>query len=228
MAAYVVTIDGPSGSGKGSLALRVARELGFHILDSGAIYRLAALQALNEGVDLSDESAVLGAISSMQISFESGDELTIPYLNGKDVANEIREEKTASSASIIAAYPTIRDHLLQLQRDFFQPPGLVADGRDMGTVVFPQAKIKLFLHASAEVRANRRYKQLIDMGLSANMADLQKEIEIRDDRDQNRPVSPLIPAPDAVVVDSSIMDLQQVFELVMDHIQMVNDSKAEV
>jgi CMP/dCMP kinase len=228
MNAYVITIDGPSGSGKGSLALRVARELGFHILDSGAIYRLAALQALKNGIDLADESAVLGAISAMQINFKTGDELTIPYLDGEDVSSQIREEKTAASASVIAAYPTIREQLLQIQRDFFQSPGLVADGRDMGTVVFPQAKIKLFLHASAEQRAKRRYKQLIDMGLSANMADLQKEIEIRDERDQNRPVSPLIPATDAVVVDSSMMDLEQVFELVMEHIRTINDSNTEV
>jgi CMP/dCMP kinase len=228
MTPYVITIDGPSGSGKGSLALRVARELGFHILDSGAIYRLAALQALKQSVDLSDESAVLDTVSRMKISFKTGDELTIPYLDGEDVSARLREEKTASSASIIATYPAIREQLLQIQRDFFQAPGLVADGRDMGTVVFPEAKIKLFLHASAEERAKRRYKQLIDMGLTANITDLQQEIEIRDERDQNRPVSPLVPATDAVVVDSSMMDLSQVFELVMDHIQTVNDSTAEV
>ncbi len=224
---YVITIDGPSGSGKGSLALLVARELGFHILDSGAIYRLAALKALRQQVDLNNESDVVAAISNMQIRFESGDELTTPYLDDEEVSTQIREEKTAASASIIAAYASVRTHLLQLQRDFFQPPGLVADGRDMGTVVFPQAKIKLYLYASAEQRAKRRYKQLIDMGLSANIADLQKEIEIRDERDQNRSVSPLVPATDAVVVDSSIMNLNQVFDLVMDHIRSVNSEGAE-
>jgi CMP/dCMP kinase len=228
MTTCIITIDGPSGSGKGSLALLVARELGFNILDSGAIYRLAALQVLRKQVNQADESAVLAAISSMQISFKSGDELTIPFLDGEDVSKQIREEKTAASASVIAAYPTIREQLLQLQRDFAQPPGLVADGRDMGTVVFPEAKIKLYLHASAEERAKRRYKQLIDMGLTASIADLQREIEIRDERDKNRPVSPLVPATDAVVVDSSMMDLQHVFELVMDHIQTVIDSIAEV
>jgi CMP/dCMP kinase len=227
MKPYIITIDGPSGSGKGSLALRIASELGFHILDSGAIYRLAALKALRDNVELSDESAVLAAIKGMQISFKTGDELTIPYLDGEDVSAQIREEKTAESASIIAAYGSVREQLLQIQRDFFQAPGLVADGRDMGTVVFPQAKIKLYLYASAEQRAKRRYKQLIDMGLSANMADLQKEIEIRDERDQNRAVSPLVPATDAVVVDSSMLDLQQVFDLVMDHIRTVNNSGAE-
>lgn len=227
MKPYIITIDGPSGSGKGSLALRIASELGFHILDSGAIYRLAALKALRDNVDLSDESAVLAAIKGMQISFKTGDELTIPYLDGEDVSSQIREEKTAESASIIAAYGPVREQLLQIQRDFFRAPGLVADGRDMGTVVFPQAKIKLYLYASAEQRAKRRYKQLIDMGLSANMADLQKEIEIRDERDQNRTVSPLVPATDAVVVDSSMLDLQKVFDLVMDHIRTVNNSGAE-
>lgn len=228
MSAYVITIDGPSGSGKGSLALRVARELGFHILDSGAIYRLAALQAIRQQADLENVSEVLAAISNMQIHFESGAELTTPYLGEEDVASQIREEQTAESASIIAAYPAVREQLLQLQRDAFQPPGLVADGRDMGTVVFPQAKIKLYLYASAEQRAKRRYKQLIDMDLSANIADLQKEIEIRDERDQNRPVSPLVPAADAVVVDSSMMSLDQVFDLVMDHIHTVNNTGAEV
>jgi CMP/dCMP kinase len=228
MSAYVVTIDGPSGSGKGSLSLRVARELGFHILDSGAIYRLAALQALRQQVDLQDESAVVAAITDMNIRFETGSELTTPYLGEEDVSAQIREEKTAASASVIAAYPSIRQQLLQVQRDFFQSPGLVADGRDMGTVVFPDAKIKLYLYASAEQRAKRRYKQLIDMGLSANMAGLQKEIEIRDERDQNRSVSPLVPATDAVVVDSSMMDLEQVVDLVMDHIRTVNQSGAEV
>ncbi len=222
---YVITIDGPSGSGKGSLALQLARKLGFHLLDSGAIYRLAALKALDQGVDLNDEAAVLGAIKDMDIRFQPGEELTIPFLDGKDVSDQIRNEQTASAASIIAAYPTVRAQLLDIQRAFFQPPGLVADGRDMGTTVFPQAKIKIFLHASSEIRAKRRYKQLIDMGLSANIADLQKEIEIRDERDRSRSVSPLVPASDAVVVDSSMMSLNQVVDLVMSHIEDVNNNR---
>lgn len=223
MSSYIITIDGPSGSGKGSLALKVAKTLGFHILDSGAIYRLAALQALRKEVALEDEDAVVDAVRDMDIKFQSGEELTIPFLDGEDVSTSIREEETATAASIIAAFPTLRTLLLQLQRDFFQAPGLVADGRDIGTVVFPDAKIKLFLNASAEQRAKRRYKQLIDMGLSASIADLQKEIEIRDERDRKRSVSPLVPATDAVIVDSSLMDLQQVFDLVMDHIETVNN-----
>jgi len=227
MDAYVITVDGPSGSGKGSLALKVARALGFHILDSGAIYRLAALQTLRAGVDLQDERAVVAAIRNMNIEFKSGDELTLAYLEGENVSDEIRQEAAASAASVIAAYPAVRDQLLQLQRDFFSAPGLVADGRDMGSVVFPDAKIKLFLNASAEERAKRRYKQLIGMGLSANIADLQEEIEIRDERDRNRPVSPLVPATDAVVIDSSMMDLDQVFDLVMDHINTINNQALE-
>jgi len=225
MEPYIITIDGPSGSGKGSLALQVARKLGFHLLDSGAIYRLAALKALNEGVDLNDEAAVLAAITHMNIRFETGEELTTPFLDNVDVSTQIRSEKTASAASIIAAYPSVRAQLLDVQRDFFQPPGLVADGRDMGTAVFPQAKIKIFLHASSEIRAKRRYKQLIDMGLSANIADLQKEIEARDERDRNRSVSPLVPASDAVVVDSSMLALDQVVDLVMSHIEDVNNHR---
>ncbi len=222
MQPYVVTIDGPSGSGKGSLALRVARQLGFHILDSGAIYRLAALHALNAGADLQQESAVLDAIEELPIAFQAGEELTVPILDGHDVSSEIRSERAGEAASIVAAYPAIRQRLLQVQRDFFQPPGLVADGRDMGSVVFQDAKIKLYLHANAAERAKRRYNQLISMGLSANIADLQQEIEARDERDRTRSVSPLVPAPDAIVVDSSMMNLDQVFDLVMDHIDSVN------
>jgi cytidylate kinase len=223
MQPYVIAIDGPSGSGKGSLALRIARALGFHILDSGAIYRLAALQALEAGVDLADENAVLAVLGSFPIEFRSGEELTIPYLDGRDVALDIRQEQTAEAASVIAAHPAVRERLLQLQRDFFQPPGLVADGRDMGSVVFPQAKIKLFLQASPAQRAKRRYNQLINMGLSASIRDLQQEIEVRDERDRTRSVSPLVPAPGAVVVECSLMNRDQVFDLVMSHIDTVNN-----
>ena len=223
MQPYVITIDGPSGSGKGSLALRVARKLGFHILDSGAIYRLAALHALNNGADLQDEAAVLQTIQELPIAFQAGDELTVPILDGRDVSAAIREERAGEAASVVAAYPAVRQRLLQLQRNFFQPPGLVADGRDMGSVVFQDAKIKLYLHANAAERAKRRYNQLIGMGLSANIADLQQEIEARDERDRTRSVSPMVPAPDAIVVDSSMMNLDQVFDLVMDHIDSVNN-----
>ncbi len=225
MQPYVITIDGPSGSGKGSLALQLARKLGFHLLDSGAIYRLAALKALDQGVDLNDAAAVSNAIKTMDIRFQPGVDLTIPFLDGKDVSDRIRNEQTAAAASIIAAYPSVRAQLLDSQRAFFQPPGLVADGRDMGTTVFPQAKIKIFLQASSEIRAKRRYKQLIDMGLSASINNLRKEIEARDERDRYRSVSPLVPASDAVLIDNSMMPLNQVVDLVMSHIEAVNNNR---
>ena len=216
---YVVAIDGPSGSGKGSLALGVARELGFHLLDSGAIYRLLALKGLKQGADLDDEAEVVALLGDFDIRFEAGAELAIPYLDGVEVADELRREATGDAASRVARHARVREGLLELQRGFFRPPGLVADGRDMGTVVFPEARFKFFLYASVEIRAQRRYKQLINMGLSANIAELQADIGERDARDQTRSVSPLRPAEDAVVVDSSLLDLAQVTELVLSHIR---------
>lgn len=215
---YIVTIDGPSGSGKGSLALRVAKNLGFHLLDSGAIYRLAALKSLQMGIDLEQEDKVVDALQGLDIRFEVGEDLAIPFLDGQDVSSEIRQESTGEAASIIARYTGVRKHLLGWQQACFQPPGLVADGRDMGTVVFPTAKFKFFLYASVEIRALRRYKQLISMGMSANIDALQADISERDERDRNRAESPLIPATDAIIVDSSLLDLEQVTELVMSHI----------
>ena len=216
---FVVTIDGPSGSGKGSLAINVARELGFHLLDSGAIYRLLALKALQQGADLDAEADLLALLDNFDIRFEAGDELAVPYLDGVDVSIELRQEATGDAASRVARHAAVRRGLLGLQRSFFRPPGLVADGRDMGTVVFPQARFKFFLYASVEIRAQRRYKQLINMGLSANIAELQADIGERDERDQGRDVSPLKPAEDALVVDSSLLDLAQVTELVLSHIR---------
>ena len=215
---YIVTIDGPSGSGKGSLALRVAKYLGFHLLDSGAIYRLAALKSLQLGVDLEQEDKVIAALQNLDIRFEVGEDLAIPFLDGRDASNEVRQESTAEAASIIARYAGVRNHLLGWQRACFQTPGLVADGRDMGTVVFPDAKFKFFLYASVEIRALRRYKQLISMEISANIGQLQADISERDERDSNRTESPLVPATDAIVVDSSLLDLNQVTELVTSHI----------
>jgi len=215
---YIVTIDGPSGSGKGSLALRVAKNLGFHLLDSGAIYRLAALKSLQMGIDLEQEDKVVDALQGLDIRFEVGEDLGIPFLDEQDVSSEIRQESTGEAASIIARYTGVRKHLLGWQQACFQPPGLVADGRDMGTVVFPTAKFKFFLYASVEIRALRRYKQLISMGMSANIDALQADISERDERDRNRAESPLVPATDAIIVDSSLLDLEQVTELVMSHI----------
>ncbi len=217
--AYVIAIDGPSGSGKGSLAQAVARELGFHLLDSGAIYRLLALKAMREDVDLDDEAQLVALLDDFDIRFEPGDDLTIPFLDNQDVSAELRQEATGDAASRVARHAGVRQGLIELQRSFFRPPGLVADGRDMGTVVFPKARFKFFLYASVEIRAQRRYKQLINMGLSANIAHLQAEIAERDERDRLRSVSPLRPAEDAMVVDSSLMDLAQVTEMVLSHIR---------
>ena len=217
--AFVVAIDGPSGSGKGSLAIAVARELGFHLLDSGAIYRLLALKAMQQGADLDTEAELRQLLQNFDIRFEAGDELAVPFLDGVDVSAELRQETTGDAASRVARHAGVREGLLELQRGFFRPPGLVADGRDMGTVVFPQARFKFFLYASVEIRAQRRYKQLINMGLSASIAQLQADIAERDERDQGRDVSPLQPAEDALVVDSSFLDLAQVTELVLSHIR---------
>lgn len=216
---YVVTIDGPSGSGKGSLALSIARELGLNLLDSGAIYRLVALKALRESVDLDDQDALLGLLDDFNIRFESGDQLSVPFLDNEDVSTELRSETTGDAASKVARHARLREGLLVVQRAFLEAPGLVADGRDMGTVVFPEARHKFFLYASVEIRAHRRYKQLISMGLSANIAQLQKDISERDERDENRHASPLVPAEDALVVDSSLLELDQVIKLVLSHIE---------
>ncbi len=217
--AFVVTIDGPSGSGKGSLALNIAHTLDFHLLDSGAIYRLLALKALRLGVDLELESDVVAVLDDFNIRFAAGDELSIPFLDDEDVSAELRQETSADAASKVARHSAVRQRLLSLQRSFFKAPGLVADGRDMGTVVFPKARFKFFLCASVEIRAQRRYKQLINMGLSASIAHLQAEIAERDERDQNRSASPLKPAEDALIVESSLLDLSQVTELVLSHIR---------
>jgi len=216
---YVIAIDGPSGSGKGSLAIHIARELNFNLLDSGAIYRLLALKAIRQEVNLDQENEVLSILDDFNIRFESGAELAVPFLDDQDVSAELRQETIGDAASRIARHAAVRKGLLGLQRSFLKPPGLVADGRDMGTVVFPKARFKFFLNASIEIRAHRRYKQLINMGLSANIAHLRADIAERDERDQSRSVSPLKPAEDALVVDSSLLDLTQVTELVLSHIR---------
>jgi cytidylate kinase len=202
--AYVIAIDGPSGSGKGSLAIHIARELNFHLLDSGAIYRLLALKAIRQEVNLDQENEVLPILDDFNIRFESGAELAVPFLDDQDVSAELRQETIGDAASRVARHTA---------------PGLVADGRDMGTVVFPKARFKFFLNAGIDIRAHRRYKQLINMGLSANIAHLRADIAERDERDQSRSVSPLKPAEDALVVDSSLLDLTQVTELVLSHIR---------
>lgn len=208
----VLTIDGPSGSGKGTIADLVAKKLGWHILDSGALYRLAGLTVAVKSIDINELDKVVAAVSAMKVAFKDGAVL----LDGKDVSLQIRTEKAGNAASKVAAIPEVRAALLAWQQDFASAPGLVADGRDMGTVVFPDAQAKIFLDASAEQRAKRRYNQLIEKGLSANLAGLVAEIQERDDRDRNRAVAPLRPADDAIVIDSSQMTIEQVEGAVLD------------
>jgi len=201
----VITIDGPTASGKGTVASRVAEHLSFHLLDSGALYRLTALQALRREVELRDEHAIAKLAEHLPARFQ-GDSI---FLANEDVTHAIRAEEVGNMASKIAALPTVRQALFGLQLGFRQTPGLVADGRDMGTVIFPTAKLKVFLTASVEARAQRRYKQLIDKGFSANMNDLLADLQARDERDTNRAVAPLAPASDAHLLDTSEMGVDQ-------------------
>ena len=211
----VLTIDGPAGAGKGSIAGMLADTLGWHLLDSGAIYRVAALAALRRGIDLHDEVAISALIPQLVIEFKQGD----AWLNGECVSSDIRNEICASATSQIAALPAVRNALLALQRSFCKAPGLIADGRDMGTVVFPEAPYKFYLTASAEIRAERRLKQLSEQGLSAKLQDLIQDINARDERDSNRPVAPLKPADDAVLVDTSPLTQAEVFAEVLRYIR---------
>lgn len=209
--APVVTIDGPGGSGKGTLASLVAAKLGWHLLDSGALYRIVAVSAQSQVIDLNDEKSLVAMITDLQIAF-AGDKVDV---NGKDLSDIIRSEETGVAASQVAALPGVRDAILALQKSFQRAPGLVADGRDMGTVVFAHAKAKIFLDASAEARADRRYKQLKNKGLSVNLRDLLEQIQERDARDRGRAVAPLKPAADALIIDSTQMTIEEVLETIM-------------
>lgn len=202
----VLTIDGPSGSGKGTVANLVAARLGWPMLDSGALYRLVGLAARKAGLDLSQEQEVAMLARRLQVRFAEGR----VWLDGVDVSNAIRSESAGNDASKVAALPLVRAALLDWQRDASVPPGLVADGRDMGTTVFPAAEVKVFLTASPEERAKRRYNQLKEKGFEANITDLSAEIRERDERDRTRAVSPLVPAADAVIIDSSRMGIDEV------------------
>ncbi|OZG72057.1 cytidylate kinase [Hahella sp. CCB-MM4] len=215
--APVITIDGPSGSGKGTIAKLLARQLGWHILDSGALYRLTALSAVKQGVDLNDPGAVAGVARKLDVEFRSGqmDQPVSVYLMGEDVTEEIRTETCGDKASQIAPHTVVREALLQRQRDFRRMPGLVADGRDMGTVVFPDSPCKVYLTASAEIRAQRRYEQLKQQGQSVKIAHLLSEIKARDDRDMNRENAPLRPADDAVTLDTSGIPIDEVLREVL-------------
>ena len=215
----VVTVDGPSGAGKGTLCMFLAKKLGFHLLDSGAIYRVLALAAIHHGVDLDSEDALVPIATHLDVQFIAEGDLVKVILEGEDVSGELRKEETGMAASKVAALPRVREALLRRQRAFAEGSGLVADGRDMGTVVFPQAEVKIFLDASAEERANRRLKQLQGKGLDVKFDDLLSEIQERDDRDRNRPVAPLRPAEDALLLDSTSMSIDEVVEKALQYIE---------
>ncbi|MBW3512565.1 (d)CMP kinase [Janthinobacterium sp. NKUCC06_STL] len=207
----VIAIDGPTASGKGTVAHRVADKLGFHYLDSGALYRLTALSALRRGTDLRDEHALAKLAEHLPCHFAGGEIL----LAHENVTEQIRAEEVGNTASKIAVLPTVRHALVGLQLGFRKTPGLVADGRDMGTVIFPHAPLKVFLTASVEARAQRRYKQLIDKGFSANMEDLLMDLQARDERDTHRAIAPLVPAEGAHVLDTSAMTADEAVETVL-------------
>ncbi len=210
----VLTIDGPSGAGKGTVSRAVAKKLGWHYLDSGSIYRSLAISALDKQIDLMDESAVTQVAKNMQLAFECNEELIVK-LDGADITARLPTEETGATASKIAAYPAVREVLLQKQKDFRQYPGLVADGRDMGTVVFADADFKVFLTASAKERGERRFKQLKEKGIDANLDKITREIELRDRRDSERKTAPLIPAEDAFYLDSSDLTIDEVIKQVI-------------
>ena len=207
----VIAIDGPTASGKGTVAHRVADRLGFHYLDSGALYRLTALCALRQDTSLKDEHALAKLAEHLPCSFV-GEHI---YLGKEDVSQAIRKEEVGNTASRIAVLPTVRHALAGLQLGFRKPPGLVADGRDMGTVIFPDAALKVFLTASAASRAQRRSKQLIEKGFSANFDDLLRDLQERDARDARRAAAPLKPAPDAFVLDSTALSIDETVEAVL-------------
>ena len=218
----VITIDGPSGSGKGTISQYLAGKLGWHHLDSGALYRLLAYAALQQSLSLDDAAALVQLAARLSASYQlPTSENPAIMLDGVDVGQALRTEKCAEAASTTAALPAVREALLAWQRHYRQPPGLIADGRDMGTVVFPDATLKLFLTARPEVRAMRRYNQLKNKGIMVDLQELIGEVEARDQRDSSRKASPLMPAGDAVIVDNSDQDEARTLQQVLQAVQAV-------
>ena len=215
----VLAIDGPSGSGKGTISRQLAVRLGWHYLDSGALYRLVGLAAAQARIELSDVPALALLAAQLEVRFAPAAELEQVYLAGKNVAEELRTERAGEVASQVAVIPAVRTALLQRQRDFAQAPGLVADGRDIGTVVFPAATLKVFLTASAEARAMRRHKQLKEKGIDVSLPDLSWDIAQRDARDATRTVAPLRPAPDARVIDSTSLAPKEVVARILEWLE---------
>jgi len=211
----IITIDGPSGAGKGTIAQNIASALGFHILDSGSLYRLTALACQNETISLTDNSALQAIALNLPVTFKPCESGLKIFLKDKDVTETIREEAIGMLASKVAAITSVREALLARQRDFCEPPGLVADGRDMGTTVFPNAPLKIYMTASAEERAQRRFNQLKAKGINANIAALVKDLTLRDEQDVNRAISPLKPADDAIILDTSHMSIKEVTQKVL-------------
>jgi cytidylate kinase len=211
----VIAIDGPGGSGKGTIAMRLANNLGWHLLDSGALYRLVAVAALDRGIEAHDGAALAELAAGLDAEFGVADGGMVVRLEGRDITARLRSEAVSAFSSEAAAFPGVRAALVNLQRGFRKPPGLIADGRDMGTVIFPDARLKIFLTASAEARAERRHKQLKEKGENVNLPRLFREIKKRDERDRSRAVSPLIPAPDAHLIDSTELSIDEVVNRVL-------------
>lgn len=217
----IIAIDGPSGAGKGTVCALLAQELGWHLLDSGALYRITGLAATRKQIALDNEDEVAEVAANLDVEFKPSAQGVSVILEGDDVSRAIRTEEVGSFASQVAVLPKVRAALLQRQRDFAIAPGLVADGRDMGTVVFPQAKVKVFLTASAEERGQRRYKQLLEKGFHDSLPALIEDIRARDERDSTRAIAPLKPAQDAVVIDSTSLSIDEVCQKVMNLVRKV-------
>jgi CMP/dCMP kinase len=213
--APVITIDGPGGAGKGTVCRAVARALGWHLMDSGALYRALGLDVRRQGLPLDDEPGVAALARSLDLEFRPGASGELVLLRGEDVTEAIRSESAGQAASAVAALPAVRQALVERQRACRRPPGLVADGRDMGSVIFPDATLKVFLTASAEERANRRYKQLKEKGIDVSLAALSREMQARDRQDAERPVAPLRPSEDARLLDTTGMEIAEVVSAVL-------------